>query len=144
MPPLGGVGPAFPTPDKLIAAGVFGNDPDGLPSDRLLMRKKQLARRARRRIEVRYGPEETKYIGYSRNVSRTGMMVAAVRIFEPGTLLSLVIKLPAGTFQLKGTVIWAREGSFQWLTTGRIGMGISFVDPPQGFLDTIGAGGATA
>lgn len=105
------------------------------------MRKKQEARRARRRIEVRYGHGGARFIGYSRNVSRTGMMVAAVRVFEPGTLLDLEIKLPSGSFLLKGTVIWAREGPLQWLSSGRVGMGVSFVDPPQEFLDTIGAGG---
>lgn len=103
------------------------------------MRKKQEARRSRRRVEVRYGPEAPQFVGYSRNVSRTGMMVAAIRVFGPGTMLRIEVKLPAGTFLLKGTVIWAREGNVQWLTTGRVGMGIAFVDPPQEFLDTVGA-----
>jgi hypothetical protein len=26
--------------------------------------------------------------------------------------------------------MWAREGPLSWLPTGRIGMGIKFVDPP--------------
>lgn len=106
------------------------------------VRKKQMDRRSRKRIEVRYGPGGPQFIGYSRNVSRTGIMVVAIRVFAPGTALDLEVKLPAGTFRLKGTVVWAREGPVSWLATGRVGMGISFLDPPQEFLDTIRAGGA--
>jgi hypothetical protein len=106
------------------------------------MRKQQASRRARRRIQVRYGPEGPRFIGYSRNISRTGMMVAAIRVFAPGTILDLEVKLPAGTFRLKGEVKWAREGSLQWLSTGRVGMGLTFIDPPPEFLDTIRSSGA--
>ena len=95
---------------------------------------KQSSRRARRRIEVRYGPEEPQFIGYSGNVSRSGIMVRAVRVFPPGTFLHLELKFPDGSFKTRGEVVWAREGPVQLLSTGRIGMGINFLHPPEDFL----------
>lgn len=94
-------------------------------------RARQLSRRARKRVEVRYGPDEPRFIGYSGNVSKSGIMVRAVRVFAPGTILTLELKLPGGTVRVRGLVIWAREGSVQWMATGRVGMGITFIDPPE-------------
>jgi hypothetical protein len=88
-------------------------------------------------MEVRYGPGDPQYIGYSRNLSRSGLMVGARRVFAPGTVLNLEIKLLAGTFRLRGEVIWAREGPVEWIPTGRVGMGITFLDPPQEFLTAL-------
>lgn len=103
---------------------------------------KQTSHRARRRVEVRYGPDEPRFIGYSGNVSRTGIMIRAVRVFAPGTILELELKFPADTFRLRGQVVWAREGPLHFLQTGRVGMGVTFVEPPADFLAYLAAAGA--
>ncbi len=97
----------------------------------------QSAMRKRKRIEVRFGPDQPRYIGFSRNLSRTGIMVSSMRVFAPGTLLNLHLKLPGETFELSGAVIWAREGPLQWLNMGRVGMGIAFLNPPPGLVETL-------
>ncbi len=107
-------------------------------------RPRQASKRARKRVEVRFGPDEPSFIGYSGNVSRTGIMVRTVRVFAPGTILHLELRFPAGAFRMRGVVAWAREGGVQWLSTGRVGMGITFIDPPEAFLRTISEGGAPA
>ena len=94
-----------------------------------MSKKKQGSQRFRRRVVVHFGPEEPRYIGYSRNVSRTGMMVGATKVFDPGTVLQIELELPDGRLRTTGLVVWAREGPVQWLATGRIGMGISFLSP---------------
>ena len=97
---------------------------------------KQGSRRARKRVEVRYGLEEPRFIGYSGNVSKSGIMVRAVRVFPPGSVLNLELKLHDGAVvRARGVVVWARAGSPQWVTTGRIGMGVTFIEPPQELLD---------
>ncbi len=101
------------------------------------MRTRQKTKRARKRVEVRYGPELPQYIGYSGNVSKTGIMVRATRVFAPGTVLQLEVKFPSGTYRLRGEVVWARAGSLQWLASGRVGMGINFIEPPDEFLSAI-------
>lgn len=100
-------------------------------------RGKQAWKRVRRRVEVRYGPEQARHIGYSRNVSRTGLMVGAARVFAPGTILNLQLTFPDATFRLRGEVVWARAGSATWVATGRVGMGITFIDPPDDLLRAI-------
>ena len=102
-----------------------------------MARPQQGSKRLRKRVEVLYGKDRPRFIGYSRNVSRAGIMVGSTRVYAPGTVLQLQVKLPSGTFRLQGVVIWAREGSVQWLASGRIGMGIVLIRPPEGFLDTL-------
>ncbi len=97
----------------------------------------QASRRLRRRAQVLFGPDQPRYLGYSRNISKTGMMVGTLRVFAPDTLLRIRIRLPHGTFDLNGVVIWARQGSVQWLQTGRVGMGIRFTDVPEGLVERI-------
>ena len=95
---------------------------------------KQRNRRAHKRLEVRFGLDEPTFIGYSGNLSKTGIMVRAVKVFAPGSVLNLDLKLPGGSVRARGEVIWAREGPPQWIMTGRIGMGITFIDPPPELL----------
>jgi uncharacterized protein (TIGR02266 family) len=102
---------------------------------------RQPAKRFRKRVEVRYGVEQPQFTGYSGNISRTGMMLRTIRVFAPGTLLVLELKFPDKTIVARGHVSWAREGSVQLLPTGRVGMGIKFVDPPDE-LHAIVEGGA--
>lgn len=103
---------------------------------------KQASKRAHRRVEVRYGPDQPQFIGYSGNVSRSGIMVRAVRVFAPGTVLNLELKFPDGAFKVRGEVVWAREGPLQFLSTGRIGMGINFLQPSAEFLEYLERMGA--
>jgi len=95
---------------------------------------KQKSRRGRRRVQVRYGVGEPRFIGYSGNISRTGVMVRAARVFPPGTVLDIELKFPDHIFRLRGEVVWAREGSYQWVLVGRVGMGINFIEPPEDLL----------
>jgi len=93
-------------------------------------RPQQMNRRARRRLEVRFGPEGPTYLGYSRNLSRTGMMIGSLKVFAPGTVLDLRLTLGDHTVALKALVVWAREGPVQWMNHGRVGMGIRFLGTP--------------
>jgi len=115
-------------------AGKVGRQP--------MPKGKQKSKRARRRVEVRFGPDEPHFVGFSGNVSRAGIMVRAVRVFAPGTVLNLELKFPGGTFLVRGEVVWAREGPVQFLSSGRVGMGITFIQPPAdllSFLERMGS-----
>ena len=94
-------------------------------------RPRQLDARYRRRLEVRYAAQgRASQIGYSGNISNTGMMIRTPNVLPPGTILDLELKAPQETIMLSGRVVWARTGPMTWLATGRIGMGIRFIDPP--------------
>jgi len=93
--------------------------------------KREKAWRYRKRIEVDYGqPGRMRFKGYSGNISLTGIMIRAVRVFGEGTILELELRFPERLVRAKGRVRWAREGSLQLISTGRIGMGIEFLEPP--------------
>ena len=95
------------------------------------------ARRSRRRLTVRYGTEKPGHIGYSGNISGTGMMIRTTRVFVPGTVIRIEVELLARTLGLKGQVVRARTGEIRWLPTGKIGMGIKFIQPPENLMDII-------
>jgi hypothetical protein len=98
-------------------------------------RAQQKDDRYRRRIEVRYSaPGQPDQMGYSANISRTGMMIRTPRVLAPGTVLQLELKFPQGTVAVRGRVVWARTGPLQWLNSGRLGMGVKFVDPPADLI----------
>ena len=95
-------------------------------------RPKQASPRYRRRVEVRYSAGGlAERIGYSGNISLSGMMLRTPVVLPPGTCLTLDIHFPTEVLRLEGRVMWAREGPLTLLSTGRIGMGIRFVDPPE-------------
>jgi len=101
-------------------------------------RPDQKTPRHRRRVEVRYRKEgRPEQIGFSGNISTTGMMLRTPRVHPPGTILTLELRFPRKTIVLTGRVMWAREGPLVWLATGKIGMGIKFVDPPGELADLV-------
>ena len=101
-------------------------------------RLNQATPRHRRRVEVRYAPRgRPEQIGFSGNISVSGMMLRTPRVHPPGTLLTLEVRFPQGPITLTGRVMWAREGPMTWLPTGKIGMGIKFVDPPANLADLL-------
>ena len=95
----------------------------------MAQRPKQGGRRLRRRIEIHFGEGEPRHPGYSGNISTAGIMIRTTRVFPPGTILALELKFPEATFRLEAVVMWARQGSVEWLQTGRVGMGLMFVNP---------------
>ena len=102
----------------------------------MLQRRTQIEARMRRRVEVHYveaaagAKDKRPRIGFSGNLSMRGMMIRTARVLPPGALLTITLKLPQRSLTLTGRVIWARQGPAEWVMTGRVGMGIRFVDPP--------------
>lgn len=95
------------------------------------------SRRSRKRFPVRFGPARPEHIGYSGNVSASGMMIRTTRVFVPGTRLHLEVDLGPRQIRLLGTVVWARAGDVRWLSVGRVGMGLKFVNPPENLMDMV-------
>jgi len=106
-------------------------------------RPKQAEGRKHRRIEVHYvevsyaAAGQTLKIGFSGNLSGHGMMIRTPRVLPPGTLLKIELRFPQRSLTVSGRVVWAREGPAQWLASGRVGMGVKFVDPPPDLADLV-------
>jgi Tfp pilus assembly protein PilZ len=95
------------------------------------------AKRSRRRLTVHFGHDQARHIGYSGNVSSSGMMIRTTRVYGPGTVIHLEIDLAKRILRLKGRVVWARAGEVRWLPSGRIGMGVKFINAPEGLMDLL-------
>jgi hypothetical protein len=94
--------------------------------------------RYRRRLEVHYVAQgHDPQMGYSGNISNTGMMIRTPNVLAPGTIVEMELRLPNGSIDVKGRVVWARTGPMTWLATGRIGMGIRFIDPPTDLVSRL-------
>jgi len=106
-------------------------------------RQKQGEVRYRRRLEVRFSDgANPSSIGFSGNLSLQGMMIRTPRVYAPGTILDLELRFAGGTVKVRGRVMWAREGPMVWISSGRIGMGIRFIDPPENLAEMIASGPA--
>jgi Tfp pilus assembly protein PilZ len=102
--------------------------------------KRIKALRYRKRVEVQFNePGATmRYTAYTGNISRTGIMLRTPRVFGAGSILEMEIRFPEGAITVRGRVKWAREGSVMYLSTGRVGMGLVFVDPPEELFTRLG------
>lgn len=113
-------------------------------------RQRQSEGRRRRRIEVRYAVAgggaagRVPQIGYTGNLSVHGMMIRTPRVLPPGTLLTIDLRFPGRTLTVSGRVVWARQGPIEWLSTGKVGMGVRFVDPPAELADLVAAAAPSA
>jgi uncharacterized protein (TIGR02266 family) len=95
--------------------------------------EKRIAPRSRKRLSVRFGIDETDKLGFTRNVSSTGLFVQTNLPLPPGTLIRLEIAFPERTFVMMGRVAWAKKVPAQLAHVLECGMGVRFVQPPPEF-----------
>jgi len=69
-------------------------------------------------------------------------MIRTTRVYGPGTTMHMELVFGDRTIKVSGLVRWAREGSVLLLSTGRVGMGLRFIDPPPELLELVDSGGA--
>ncbi len=85
------------------------------------------APRYTRRLPVRFGPSIPDLLGYTGNLSETGLFLATVRVAAEGALLGLSLELEHCKVPLRGSVAWSRVGH----QPGREpGMGLHLHSPP--------------
>ena len=93
------------------------------------MSEKRLDLRKNRRLEVRFGPEGPKRIGFTCDITRQGFFIQSAVVSRPGTLL--IITLIMGhdlEVRVEARVQWAKRVSPQLLRAVRKGgMGVKIV-----------------
>ena len=102
------------------------------------MEKQQRTRRTKR-IEVRFGPERPTDLGFTIDVSETGLFVKTNTVYPPDTRLVLELSLPdRRVLSLRGRVMWAKRVPPQLARLLRkAGMGVELIDPPPEYLNLI-------
>ena len=88
------------------------------------------SRRLGRRLQVRFRPAggEESSVGYTTNISATGMFVATIRPLPPGTELDLEVSDRKRSVRLYAVVVHARKVPATWQRIRPSGMGVRFLD----------------
>jgi Tfp pilus assembly protein PilZ len=67
-------------------------------------------RRLDKRLFVKFGEQRPEHIGFTGDVSNTGLFIKSNTIFRPGTLLHVELSLPDETvIRLNARVMWAKK-----------------------------------
>ncbi|MEW6324927.1 MAG: PilZ domain-containing protein [Nitrospirota bacterium] len=92
--------------------------------------------RVLKRLFVRFGVDLPIYVGYTSDISETGIFIKASTIFPPRTTLKIAMTLPdERVVLLTGQVIWAKRVPPQLARMIRKnGMGIRLQQPDADYL----------
>ena len=85
------------------------------------------APRYERRLPVRFGRSRPERMGYTGNLSETGLFLATHRVAAQGALLGLSLELEHCKVPLRGSVAWRRVKPQSGLP---LGMGLQLHSPP--------------
>jgi hypothetical protein len=101
------------------------------------------AARIFKRLFVRFGKELPTYIGYTMDLSATGLFIRSSAIFPPRTVLNIALTLPDDrVVLLSGQVMWAKRVPPQLARLVRKnGMGIRLQQPDATYLGLFQATG---
>jgi Tfp pilus assembly protein PilZ len=100
--------------------------------------EKRRTERSRKRIMVRYGLETPEKAAFTRNLSSAGLFLQTNAVFKPGSTLQLKFDFQERSIEIWGRVAWAKRVPPQLAHILECGMGISFIDPPEEWLELHG------
>ena len=86
-------------------------------------------KRAKSRLMVRFGETVPNKVGFTANISESGLYLRTNSVFRPGSTIQLAVQFPDRTFTFWGGVVWAKQVPPQLAHILECGMGIRFIDP---------------
>ena len=99
------------------------------------MKGPKQVRRTKRRLAVRFGAGKPERLGYTQNISETGLYIETNYVIDPGTDLQLEIDTREQKFEMWATVVWARRIPPNLQSVMRGGLGCRFAHPSQDWID---------
>ncbi len=89
--------------------------------------------RQRKRLQLRFGVAEANRIGFTDDISPTGLFIKSAIVQNPQTLLKIELTAPDGELiVLTGRVMWAKKVPPNLLGRIKGGMGIRIIDFQRG------------
>jgi len=90
-----------------------------------------------KRLFIHFGPEHPVNIGFTGDISSTGLFIKTNTIFPPGSVLKIEIELPnSKTIHMQGTVMWAKRVPATLVRhVKNSGMGVRILQPPEEYLN---------
>ncbi len=94
------------------------------------MADKRRKERVRRRVRVMYGPEMPSKVGFTSDISETGLCIKTFIVYKPGDILLLEMEAPDGdVVRMEGRVHWARRVPPNMLRKVKhAGMGVKIIN----------------
>ncbi len=109
------------------------------------MADKRDIRRIKRRIQIRFGIDDVARIGFTEDVSMTGMFIKSPNVVPPNSRIKIDFVLPdGGRVELEARVMWAKKVPANLFhLVKKSGMGVRFLHFSSGedafddYFDTI-------
>ncbi len=93
--------------------------------------------RHRKRLSLKYGVDEPKNIGFTEDISETGIFIRSAAPVAPGSLLVVELKTKdSEKVRLKGRIMWAKKVPQTMMHRIKGGMGLlitEFIDGKELF-----------
>jgi Tfp pilus assembly protein PilZ len=101
--------------------------------------EKRARNRIAKRLFIRFGPEQAVNIGFTGDISLTGIFIKTNTMFAPGSILKMEVELPdSKILHLKGTVMWAKRVPATLVRhIKKSGMGVKIVQPPAEYIEFV-------
>jgi hypothetical protein len=88
-------------------------------------------------LELTFGNNETSYPGWTRNISRHGILISSEsQTFPVKKEIKVLVKIGGDSIALNGAVCWNNEFQEAWILPGKQ-MGLFIPDPPPQYVNYI-------
>jgi len=105
------------------------------------MAEKRDLKRFRKRLQLRYGPEGPSRVGFTEDLSDTGIFLRSTYVHNPNTILEISMNVNGqGDVVFKGRVMWARKVPSNLMNKVKGGMGIrilKFIEGEDTYRDLL-------
>jgi hypothetical protein len=97
--------------------------------------EKRTTDRLKKRLTVRFGPDKAESLGFTGDLSGTGIFIKSSTVFPPGCNLLIEITLPSDrVLKMTGQVVWAKRVPSSLVRyVAKSGMGILLNDVPDDY-----------
>jgi len=97
------------------------------------MDERRELKRYRKRLQLRFGPEGPSRVGFTEDLSDTGIFLRSTFVFRPNTVLHVALSIHAPHDVIfTGRVMWARKVPPNLMNKIRGGMGVRILSFDEG------------
>lgn len=97
------------------------------------MTERRVLKRFRKRIKLRFGPDGPKQIGFTEDISDTGIFLRSTIVHRPNTILSIALSIHGpDDVVFQGRIMWARKVPHNLMNKIKGGMGIRILSFSKG------------
>lgn len=93
------------------------------------MAEKRIIKRRLKRLTLMFGPDKPTHLGFTVDISDTGVFLKAIKVYPPGTILNMELSIPDnGVAEFQGKVMWAKAVPSNMIhIVKKAGMGVRII-----------------